>query len=468
MAAAEEFCQFRDGQVAHRKESKDQEELDKLTSRLGVEGEAVARIGPELVPLLTGQTDPLTHFLKDDLLFRVYHSDEGARPNQYMADYVKMLTFQRRDLRILEIGAGTGGTTYRILKACSPNGESFCSEYMYTDISSGFFEAVRTTRLKDWAHLLTFQTLDLEKDAASQGFKEHSYDLVVAANVVHATRSLDKSIRTIHKLLKPGGVLGLVELTTSTPYINMTFGSIPGWWAGVDEGRTDSPLQSAEQWNMHLQKAGFSGVDLAAYDLPEPERHCALLLSTALALPSATNGHDSPCFKILDAFVDDGSPVYNSFSMNLANGLAEKGLEASLEKWTNAEVDNSSSYIILDSAKQPLLTRASTEQFSRITRLLSKATKVYWVIFATNDNGGILPDNALITGVSRTARNENPYLECFTIDVQDSLEQHADRIQDAILNFIHTTETRISKNEPREFELMYRGENANSALYRRQ
>ncbi|PON28957.1 beta-ketoacyl synthase domain-containing protein [Trichoderma gamsii] len=432
------------------------EELDKLTSRLGVEGEAVARIGPELVPLLTGQTDPLTHFLKDDLLFRVYHSDEGARPNQYMADYVKMLTFQRRDLRILEIGAGTGGTTYRILKACSPNGESFCSEYMYTDISSGFFEAVRTDRLKDWAHLLTFQTLDLEKDAASQGFKEQSYDLVVAANVVHATRSLNKSIRTIHKLLKPGGVLGLVELTTSTPYINMTFGSIPGWWAGVDEGRTDSPLQSAEQWNVHLQKAGFSGVDLAAYDLPEPERHCALLLSTALALPSATNGHVPSHFKILDAFADDESPSYNSFSVKFANGLTEKGFGASLEQWTNAEVNCSSSYIILDSAKQPLLTKASTEQFTSITRLLSKATKVYWVIFAANDDDGISPDNALITGVSRTARNENPHLDCFTIDVQDSLEQHADRIQNALLDFVHTTETRIRKNEPREFELMYR------------
>lgn len=453
----ENFASSEMGKSLIEKSPKTKEELDKLTSRLGVEGEAVARIGPELIPLLTGQTDPLTHFLKDDLLFRVYHSDEGARPNQYMADYVKMLTFQRRDLRILEIGAGTGGTTYRILKACSPNGESFCSEYMYTDISSGFFEAVRTTRLKDWAHLLTFQTLDLEKDAASQGFKEHSYDLVVAANVVHATRSLDKSIRTIHKLLKPGGVLGLVELTTSTPYINMTFGSIPGWWAGVDEGRTDSPLQSAEQWNVHLQKAGFSGVDLAAYDLPEPERHCALLLSTAIALPSATNGHIPPHFKILHAFVD-GHPAYNSFSVKLANDLTEKGFRASLEEWTNAEVDHLGSYIIIDSAKQPLLTKASAEQFTNIMRLLSKATKVYWIIFAANENSGILPDNALITGVSRTARNENPHLDCFTIDVQDSLEQHPDQIQHAILEFINTTETRIKKNEPRELELMYRDE----------
>ncbi|KAM0251871.1 hypothetical protein ACHAQJ_007984 [Trichoderma viride] len=430
------------------------DELDKLTSKLGVEGEAVARIGPELIPLLTGQTDPLTHFLKDDLLFRVYHSDEGARPNQYMANYVKMLTFQRRDLRILEIGAGTGGTTFRVLQSCSPNGHDFCSEYMYTDISSGFFEAVRTTRLRDWAHLLTFQTLDLEQDAVGQGFKEHSYDLVIAANVVHATRSLAKSIRTIHKLLKPGGVLGLVELTRTTPYINMTFGSIPGWWAGVDEGRTESPLQSTEQWNSHLQNAGFSGIDLAAYDLPEPERHCALLLSTALSAEPVANAHALPCFKILDS-ITDGHPSW-TFPRRLADGLAMKGFEASFEEWTNTEVKDSCSYVIIDSSKQPLLTQSSAERFASVTRLLSKATKVYWIVFATNDSSSIVADNSLITGVSRTSRNENPYLDCFTIDIQDSLDQDPDQIRHAVIEFICSTETKIAKHEPREFELMYR------------
>ncbi|PNP47787.1 hypothetical protein THARTR1_10472 [Trichoderma harzianum] len=429
------------------------EELDKLTSRLGVEGEAVARIGPELIPLLTGETDPLTHFLKDDLLFRVYHSDEGARPNQYMADYVKMLTFQRRDLRILEIGAGTGGTTYRILQSCTPSGDSFCAEYMYTDISSGFFEAVRTTRLKDWAHLLTFQTLDLEKDAAEQGFMEHSYDLVVAANVVHATRSLAKSLNTIRKLLKPGGVLGLVELTRTTPYINMTFGSIPGWWAGVDEGRTESPLQSAEQWNAHLQNAGFSGVDLAAYDLPEPERHCALLLSTAVAAQPLDNTLDAPQFKILNAIAENQYAY--GFSERLAADLTTKGFQSSIDEWEKTAVDDSCSYIIIESPDQPLLTQASSEKFARITELLSNVKKVYWISFATASDS-LVPENSLITGVSRSARNENPHLDFFTVDVQDSLDQHSDQILQAITAFISSTENKIAKNEPREFELMYK------------
>ncbi|KAL5354342.1 hypothetical protein ACLOAV_000431 [Pseudogymnoascus australis] len=451
----EEFFNSETGQALIQRSPKTKGELDQLTSKLGVEGEAIARIGPELVPLLTGQTDPLTHFLKDDLLFRVYHSDEGARPNRYMADYAKILTFQRRYLRILEIGAGTGGTTLQVLQACSPSGEDFCSEYMYTDISSGFFEAVRTSRLKDWAHLLTFQTLDLEKDAAEQGFEENSYDLVIAANVVHATRSLEKSLSTIHKLLRPGGVLGLVELTRTTPYINMTFGSIPGWWAGVDEGRTDSPLQSAKQWNTHLQKTNFSGVDLAAYDLPEPERHCAMLLSTALAVNLTSNGHSTPRVEILDS-ISWGLQEHH-FSRQLADDLVKKGFEASLAEWANATVNDSHSYIIMDSIQRPLLTQASDEQFDRVTTLLSKASKVYWVSFADSGNG-ITPDNALVTGFCRTARNENPNLHCFTIDIQDSLDQNSDQVLQAITAFIRTTETKIAGNQPCEFELMYRNE----------
>lgn len=278
-----DFVKSESGQALVQQAPKTKEELDELTSKLGVEGEAISKIGPEIARMLTDETKPLFHMLKDDLLFRMYLSDEGARPNQYAADFTKLLTSKRKDLRILEVGAGTGGTTFRVLSACSPDGERFCSEYMYTDISKGFFKTGETT-LKKWASLLTFKTLDIEGDAAKQGFLSHSYDLILAANVVHATKTLSKSLETIHKLLKPGGVLALVEVTQLTPYFNIAFGPLPGWWLGVDEGRTESPLQSADQWSKQLLAAGFSGVDLAAYDFPEPDRHSALLLSTSLAV----------------------------------------------------------------------------------------------------------------------------------------------------------------------------------------
>jgi SAM-dependent methyltransferase len=246
-------------------------------------------MGPEIVNILIGKTHALAHIMRDDLLFRVYLSDEGRRANRYMAEYARILTSQRKDIRILEIGAGTGGTTSEVLNLCSPNGESFCANYMYTDLSPGFFNAAKTT-LKKWEPLLTFKVLNIEDDPVSQGFEEHTYDLIIAANVIHATARLTNTLSNVHKLLKPGGVFGLVELTRLTPFYNLAFGPLSGWWAGVDEGRTESPLQSPQQWNDLLRQTGFSGVDLAAYDLPGPERHSCLLLSTALA-NSTTNGH---------------------------------------------------------------------------------------------------------------------------------------------------------------------------------
>jgi cation diffusion facilitator CzcD-associated flavoprotein CzcO/SAM-dependent methyltransferase len=285
----QDFVDSEEGQRVLQETPLTKEGLERLISKLGIEGEVIARMGPEIVNILTGKTHALAHIMRDDLLFRIYLSDEGRRANRYMAEYARILTSQRRDLRILEIGAGTGGTTSEVLNLCSPNGQSFCAKYMYTDLSPGFFNAAKAS-LKKWEPLLTFKVLNIEEDPASQGFEEHTYDLIVAANVIHATARLTNTLSNVRKLLKPGGVFGLVELTSLTPFYNLAFGPLSGWWAGVDEGRTESPLQSPQQWNHLLKHTGFSGVDLAAYDLPGPERHSCLLLSTALA-NSATNGH---------------------------------------------------------------------------------------------------------------------------------------------------------------------------------
>ncbi|KAI9711036.1 MAG: polyketide synthase [Bogoriella megaspora] len=440
-------------------------ELEQLTAILGTEGEAIARIGPQLKSILTGETDALTLFLKDELLFRVYHGDECARPNAYIADYVRALTFQRPGMRILEIGAGTGGTTYQVLRACSPTGEDFCAEYVYTDISSGFFETVRTTRLQSWAHLLTFQTLDLDKDPAQQGFETQAYDLVIAANVVHATPQLSRSLSTIRRLLKPGGILGLVELTRTTPFLNMTFGCIEGWWAGVAEGRTESPLQSVEQWDEHLRKAGFSGVDIAAHDLPEPQRHSALLISSALSVrddEQISNGNTSPGLvpklppvRVLSALQD--APTQQDFISQLLQDLTAKGFETSVCSWTDSTVDETCSYIILDPADSLLLTHASSLQFNHITSIMSKASKLYWITFGS-DNAGLVPDSALVTGLCRSARNENQKLHCFSIDVQDGLHQHQGHIRLALVEFVASSENTMtgSHAQPLEYEVMLR------------
>ncbi|EHL03028.1 putative Lovastatin nonaketide synthase [Glarea lozoyensis 74030] len=81
-------------------------------------------------------------------------------------------------MNILEIGAGTGGTTRSVFEGLRRK----YSAYKYTDISSGFFESARQI-FKDEADKLTFTKLDIESDPSLQGFQDNSYDLIAGGLV---------------------------------------------------------------------------------------------------------------------------------------------------------------------------------------------------------------------------------------------------------------------------------------------
>lgn len=441
--------------------------LDDLAN-LGVEGELVARMGPQLTSVLSGQTDPLSLFLGNDLLYRVYNADDTLRGNRYLAEYVRHLAFQRRGagLRIIEIGAGTAGATLQLLRACSPNGEEFCDEYVFTDISPGFFETAREVTLQQWASMITFKTLDLERDAVEQGFDEHGYDLVLASNVVHATADLGRSLGHIHRLLKPGGVLGMVELVELTPFHNMTFGMLPGWWAGVDDGRTRGPLQSAQQWHERLRHANFSGVDLVAYDFPLPARHCAFITSTAESTPTCIDtrrdsvmGLGAGRIEILHALPAGQSDTarLELFCGKLEKDLVNRaGFQAGRRQWSDQTVDEACAYVIIDWAQRPLLAHASPAQLEHITSLLTKCLKVYWITISTSAAGdhqvAISPEHGMAVGLSRSARSENDSLMFFTLDVQDPVSVDILR---STSDFITSSEKKIANGQTDGLEFEY-------------
>lgn len=72
----------------------------------------------------------------------------------------------------------------------------------------------------------------MELDPVQQGYKSCSYDLIVAANVVHATRFIENTLKSIKRLLKPGGIVVLIEITVNTSGASLIFGTLPGWWNG--------------------------------------------------------------------------------------------------------------------------------------------------------------------------------------------------------------------------------------------
>ena len=162
-----------------------------------------------------------------------------------------------RPIRVLEIGAGTGGTTAALLP-CLAGHEA---TYLYTDVSSFFFDRARAEFTT--APGLRFAELDLDRDLAGQGFDGRRFDLVVASNAVHACRDLAAAIDRIRSLVAPGGLLLLVESTQDLAWFDITTGLIEGWQHFADDLRTDSPLLPADTWIAALKARGFD--DAAAW-----------------------------------------------------------------------------------------------------------------------------------------------------------------------------------------------------------
>jgi acyl transferase domain-containing protein/SAM-dependent methyltransferase len=193
---------------------------------------------------------------------------------------------QGRALRVLEIGAGTGGTTSSVLAALAG---ARC-RYTFTDVSDLFLERGRT-RFGDrpWVE---FRRLDLDEDPAAQGFAPGSFDAVVSANAVHATKDLRAAVARIRGLLAPGGAVVLVESTTHFEYFDMTTGLIEGWQHFADDLRHENPLLPPERWVALLRESGFEVADA----WPRPASAAATLgqhLVVACAPGAAVGGAEA-------------------------------------------------------------------------------------------------------------------------------------------------------------------------------
>ncbi|MBS1243481.1 MAG: hypothetical protein H6R41_18, partial [Deltaproteobacteria bacterium] len=126
---------------------------------------------------------------------------------------------------------------------------------MFTDVSDLFLNRAKE-RFTDFP-FVQYSRLDIDRDPREQGFPEGSFDVVIAANVLHATRDLGGTIDRVAMLLAEGGILVLSETTAHPRVFDITTGLIEGWQAFDDSVRRDNPLVSADRWVEMLTERGF-------------------------------------------------------------------------------------------------------------------------------------------------------------------------------------------------------------------
>jgi thioester reductase-like protein len=209
-------------------------------------------------------TDVLFPGASMDLLAAIY------RDNRVYDYYTALVARMVRDVvrarksgtvRVLEIGAGTGGASHAVLEALASAGDV---EYYYTDIGGGFVAHGREQFGRSYP-FARFRVLDMERDPVAQGFAAGSMDVVLAANALHAVSDLDAALARVGQLLAPAGVLVLGEATANHDVLTLTVGLLDGWHAYRDPERRlpHSPLLSVDGWRAALERTGFR--DFAAY-----------------------------------------------------------------------------------------------------------------------------------------------------------------------------------------------------------
>ncbi|RDA91558.1 hypothetical protein CP533_4349 [Ophiocordyceps camponoti-saundersi (nom. inval.)] len=196
---------------------------------------------------------PLEVLLRDNLLGNLY-DDLLSQCN--VSPVIQVISHTNPNLKILEVGGGTGSLTKSCLDALHSRGEQFYGSYTFTDISHGFLASAKK-RFRAHSRL-DFKILDLETDPVEQGFVLDSYDLVVASDVVHATTNLQASLTRLRRLLKPTGRLLMIDqCDEGTIPVTYIFGFFPGWWLGEADGRVHHPMVSKERWCKEMRLAGF-------------------------------------------------------------------------------------------------------------------------------------------------------------------------------------------------------------------
>ncbi|BAZ22955.1 beta-ketoacyl synthase [Kalymmatonema gypsitolerans NIES-4073] len=244
------------------------------------------RCASQLASVLCGESDPLQLvFPGGDLTTasQFYQESPGAKVINTLVQQAVLSALEQLPkscgVRVLEIGAGTGGTTAHILPHLNPAQ----TEYVFTDLG-GLFTAKAQEKFRDYP-FVRYQTLDIEVDPSAQGFESHQYDLIVAANVLHATADLRHTLQHIKQLLAPGGMLVLLEGTTRQRCLDLIFGLTEGWWKFTDTDiRTNYPLLSALQWRSLLTESGFE----QAVTIPSSEENSGVLFQQAVILAQVT------------------------------------------------------------------------------------------------------------------------------------------------------------------------------------
>ncbi|KAL4970542.1 type I polyketide synthase [Aspergillus stella-maris] len=431
----EQKRRFDDGQVPYafepwRSRLDDEEYIKQVEERVINEnsrGYLIASVARDLELFLTGELDPLGFLFQGDQM-RNYYLEQlrDSTGLKRFSTYLDLLSHHNPQLRIVEVGAGTGSMTNIMLRSLGRDDKNPDSndrryaQWDYTDISRSFFGDAQD-EFRAEGDRMRFRTLDIGLDPEGQGFEIGSYDVVVASLVLHATPDLRTTLTNARKLLKPGGRLILNEITsTSVIRTAFVFGLLEGWWLSSEPYRKFGPCVDREKWHELLQETGFSGLDVALSDYEDDRCHeNSVLVSSAVEYVATSALQPAGGIEII---YDASEPGQEIFAQSLATLYHDRVRSSanciSIDQNIEVFSDSNSLRIFILEVFKPVLVDIEPEFFEKLQRLLCSTTDALWV----NASAGTSfphPHMRLSEGLLRVLAAEDDRKSCYLLSLED-------------------------------------------------
>lgn len=407
-----------------------QEVISRRLESFSTEGRFYVQVARQLLPILQGEADALQLLFSGDLV-KEYYLEINSRLSDAFGRVVDLLAHRNPGLKALEIGAGTGGTTAHILKPLfnmdggddehgNNNNNAMrsprCARYDFTDVSLSFFEQAQRD-FAAYAPRMRYAVLDIEQDPAAQGFADEAgtYDLVVAANVLHATRNLDTTLRHVHALLRPGGRLVLLEQTGDFARGGFAFGLMPGWWLSEDGYRWWGPTMSPEKWDGVLIANGFSGTDLVLSDYGDEKcQELSIIVSTA----QKADRNKAARAPHISLVTTREAPKAEQVARQLQQLIAvQYGVTCDISYLEEeSSLPSGACCVFLVELDAPLLYSIDEQTFKRLQATLLSAQGLVWVTGGGGDKWSA-PEYHVADGLLRGLRTENAMLKAATLAI---------------------------------------------------
>ncbi|KZF24488.1 hypothetical protein L228DRAFT_218919 [Xylona heveae TC161] len=382
--------------------------IDKICTEVGpvaVEAQLMHRMYQNMERIFNNEASAHEVLMEGELLPKLYTNSATASGSMVqLRRVIDLIGHKSPAANYLEIGGGTGGATREILAVL--NGKDPVrryGSYTFTDVSSFFLSGARE-EFKEYGGM-KYATIDIERDVSDQGFEKGSMDVIIAANVLHATTVMKETLTHVRSLLKPGGKLVLVETTIEPIWLAIVLGGFQDYWKGHTDGRPNSPFMTVAKWETILKETGFTRPAIELDDYIQPSQFMNVMVSTAIEPEPVNSVSKDKADEALTLVYRDQTVALASEVENLA-----KEQSISINVVSLSELgDVSGQVIMLAELERPLFPDMNETEFTNLKKLSDNAKSIVWVTpsgFQPEDS----PKSVLVTGFAQAIKAQNPTL----------------------------------------------------------